>query len=201
MADSPMTGSLRGQLLVATPLLTESTFLRTVILVLEHTPEGALGVVLNRPGTSELLDSLGDWADLAAPPAQVFSGGPVGPDAALALAEAVPLVEPGGRLRELPRGFVPLTSLGSGTVGTVDLGRPPADIVPQVRRVRVFAGYSGWGPGQLEVEMDEHAWFAVEATTDDPWTATPEELWRAVLRRQPGAVAQFAWYPEDGRAN
>ncbi len=84
-----------------------------------------------------------------------------------------------------------------GPVGTVDLGRPPADLRGAVEAVRVFAGYSGWGPGQLEDELEQDGWFVVDARPDDLLTHDPASLWRAVLRRQGGDLAVAANYPRD----
>jgi putative transcriptional regulator len=182
--------SLRGQLLVATPDLADPNFFRTVVLVLEHSPDGALGVVLNRPSAANTVeDPLPAWAPLAADPPVIFVGGPVQPEAAIGLARRVEAAEPDG--------FAPL----SGELGTVDLERDPADVAPRVDRIRVFAGYSGWGPRQLEGELESGGWFVVGAEPSDLWTAEPGALWRAVLRRQHGNERLFADYPLDARFN
>jgi putative transcriptional regulator len=181
---------LRGRLLVATPDLEDPNFFRTVVLVLEHGDEGALGVVLNRPAVgTTLTGALPAWAPLAGEPAVLFVGGPVQPDAAIGLARR-------GEAGE-PDGFAPLFD----DLGTVDLERDPDAVRPRVDRLRVFAGYAGWGPGQLESELDAHGWFVVRADPSDPWTGTPEELWRGVLRRQPGKARLFADFPLDARLN
>ena len=135
-----MTGveSLRGKLLLATPGLVDPNFFRSVVLLLEHNEGGALGVVLNRPTDTAVQEALPTWADLAAEPAVVFTGGPVQPDSAIGLGLA--------SLGDEPDGFAPLL----GGVGSVDLAREPDDIRPAPERLRVFAGYSGWGEGQLE---------------------------------------------------
>jgi putative transcriptional regulator len=174
----------QGRLLVATPLLGDPNFERTVVLLLEANEDGAVGVVLNRPSGTVLVDALPEWAGRAADPAVVFVGGPVEQTAAIGLAR-----HDDGLTAEVLDG-----------VGLVDLGQEP-DTAPAVEAVRIFAGYAGWGPGQLEVEIDEGAWFVVDADPDDPLSPDPEDLWRSVLRRQRGEVALYAAFPDDPSLN
>jgi putative transcriptional regulator len=181
--------SLRGKLLVATPDLEDPNFFRTVVLVLEHNLEGALGVVLNRPTAAEVSELLPDWAVVAADPPVVFLGGPVQPESAIGLGRR-------GDERD-GDGFASLF----GDVGTVDLERAPDDVVPQIDTARVFAGYAGWGPGQLDGEVAANGWFVVASEPGDPWTREPGELWREVLRRQRGSSRLFADFPADPTLN
>jgi putative transcriptional regulator len=181
---------LRGRLLVATPDLEDANFFRTVVLLLEHSAAGALGVVLNRPATeTPVADPLPAWADLVPEPAVFFVGGPVQPDGAIGLARA--------HGDAPPAGFAPLFD----DLGTVDLEQDPDAIAPRVDRVRVFVGHSGWGPGQLERELDAGGWFVVPLDASDPWTDAPDALWRGVLRRQRGSERLFADFPLDARQN
>jgi putative transcriptional regulator len=182
----------RGKLLVATPELDDPNFSRTVVLVLEHTEEGALGVVLNRPTDSPLTETLPRWCDLAAPPGVVFVGGPVQPEAAIGLARRSADVAAAESIA-----FAPLF----GDLGTVDLERMPEDVAPAIDLVRVFAGYAGWGPGQLDGELAASGWYVCDAAPDDLWTAQPGDLWRAVLRRQPGPLRLVAGFPDDPSLN
>ena len=182
-------GTLTGRLLVATPPLVDPNFDRTVVLMLEHGEDGAIGVVLNRPSDTPIDDVLPEWRSLAAPPSAVFVGGPVSPDAVIALGRA-PSDRPG-------EGFSPIL----GDLGTVDVGRDPLDLGVPLEELRVFAGYAGWAPGQLEDELAQHAWFVVDLEGDEPFAAAPEQLWRTVLRRQKGEIAVFAHYPEDVTSN
>lgn len=178
-----------GCLLVALPVLTDPNFDRTVVLVLAHdADDGALGVVLNRPTDTEVADPLPAWAPLAAEPGVVFLGGPVGSTAAIGLARG--LGRPGD-------GWAPV----AGHLGTVDLGLDPDQLSAPVDAVRVFSGYAGWGPGQLESEVDQGAWLVVDGAPDDVLCADPARLWRLVLRRQGGRIAWLANWPLDPGMN
>ena len=180
--------TLRGRLLVATPPLVDPNFDRSVVLMLEHGEEGALGVILNRPTDASLSAVLPDWESHASEPGVVFSGGPVAPEAVIALAR-------GGT--DADDGWVAVLD----DVGSVDVGRDPDELGFTVDALRVFVGYAGWGPGQLEDELEEHAWFVVPTLPSDPVSVRPDDLWRAVLRRQRGRVAMFANFPADPMAN
>jgi putative transcriptional regulator len=180
---------LKGRLLVASPNLGDPNFERTVVLMLEYGDEGALGVVLNRPSELDLSDPLPEWARAAAHPPVVFIGGPVAPTAAVCLA----------RLR--PRGGTDGWQQLLGAVGTLDLDSDPHEAIPRLDELRVFAGYAGWGPGQLEREIAEGGWFVVDAEAGDALSPAPEDLWRTVLRRQKGTLALFAGYPSDPTLN
>ena len=180
-------GLLTGRLVVATHELTDRNFARAVVLVLAHDDDdGAAGVVLNRPTPAEFPDRLRAWAPLAAAPAVMFRGGPVSRDSVIGLAEIVAGAQ--------PRSWQQVT----GTVGVVDLS-VDADALPtQLRWVRLFSGYAGWGGGQLEGEIASGAWFVVDADPADACTAEPQGLWRAVLARQGGL---FTTVPDDPALN
>lgn len=188
--------SVRGRLLVATPTLLDPNFHRTVVAVLEHGEEGALGVVLDRPSGTPLGEILPRWADVALAPGEVFLGGPVATDGMIGLARLVVDVDP-DHDHDPPPG---VRALWPG-LATVDLESDPADLDGLVSGLRAFVGYAGWGPGQLEGEIAEGAWFVVDQTAGDLWTARPRDLWRTVLRRQPGRIAQFANAPDDPASN
>jgi putative transcriptional regulator len=195
--DSGVFESRRGRLLVATPELGDPNFDRTVVLLLEHTAEGAVGVVLNRPSETALGDAGTDWGGwdiLAAPPGVVFVGGPVARTAVIAVARLSP-GGPGVSPEDIKlSGFQPV--LGD-FVGIVDLTAEPEG----VEAVRLFAGYAGWGGGQLEAEISAGGWFILDALPSDPLSDEPEELWAAVLRRQGGSIALFASCPPDPSLN
>ena len=184
-----------GRLLVATPLLGDPNFRRTVVLVVEHeVTEGTLGVVLNRPTKIPVGQVLEQWTELATDPSVVFRGGPVAPNSALALA-----LIPG---EEEPLGWRALDGAPAlARLGLLDLDTPPRLLAPAIQSLRVYAGYAGWSPGQLEAEIGEGAWFVLPAEPGDVFAAEPERLWRAVLRRQEGEVAFLATYPDDPSLN
>ncbi len=178
--------SLRGHVLVASPSLLDPNFRRTVVLVTEHTEEGAAGLVLNRPSPVAVATAVPQLEPVADDGDQVWVGGPVQPEAVLVLGEfldpedaAVPLFD----------------SLGFPSLAE------PEDIVPETTRRRVFAGYAGWGAGQLEAELADEDWILELALPDDAFTDEPEELWSDVLRRKGGVYELVARMPEDPRVN
>ncbi|MGW4383083.1 YqgE/AlgH family protein [Kitasatospora sp. NPDC004531] len=192
MAGMEAAPSLTGRLLVATPVLTDPNFARSVVLLLDHDAEGALGVVLNRPTVVDVAAVLDGWAALAGDPAVVFQGGPVALDSALAIA-----VVPGEETHPAPLGWRRV----HGAIGLVDLEAPPEVLAGVLGGMRVFAGYSGWSPGQLEQEIAEGAWYPVECEAGDVSCGQPDRMWRSVLRRQRGPLAMLATYPDDPTLN
>jgi putative transcriptional regulator len=185
--------ALAGRLLVATPLLGDAPFFRTVIAVLEHgAASGALGVVLNRPLTVAVGDVLAIGPDVASAPAVLFEGGPVSPETAIAV--GLPSPDAGAAAAAACRPSAP-------PYVTVDLDADPDLLARAVRRLRVFAGYAGWAVGQLEAEIREGAWYVVDSLPDDVFGAEPETLWRRVLRRQGWPLAAVATCPVDPSLN
>lgn len=184
--------SHKGKLLVASPLLLDSSFRRTVVLVLEHEASGAVGVVLNRPSETDLLQPLPDWWDRAAPPSVVFVGGPMKQTAAICLGIARAQVDD----LASAAGWQPVL----GNLGVVDLNRTPEEV--PVERLRVFAGYAGWEAGQLESEIEAGGWYVVDGTPRDAVDSDPEGLWRTVLRRQGRPeLAMVSTYPPSPSLN
>jgi putative transcriptional regulator len=194
MADNPGLDVPRpGRLVVANPLLPDPNFDRTVVMLLACGAEGALGLVLNRPSDTGLATPLPGWEQLAAAPPVVFVGGPVQHQAVICLARAPahagPSVPPDAWNAVLPE------------VGTLDLDLDPEGLQPAFSQVRIFAGYAGWIPGQLESEIRAGAWWILESVADDAFSDQPETLWQRVLRRQGGSLALVASYPDDPRNN
>jgi putative transcriptional regulator len=178
--------SLRGHLLIAGPRLLDPNFWRTVVLVGEHTEEGALGVVLNRSSETTVDEALPELALLAEEMGTVHVGGPVQPSAVVVLAD-----------------FAEAADAESLVVESV--GFLPAEIEPdtlgELRRARVYVGYAGWGPGQLDVELEEGSWIVEPAQPDDVFTDDPEGLWSDVLRRKGGPFTLLAAMPPDPSQN
>ena len=181
-------GSCKGKLLVATPPLTDPNFDRTVVYMLEHTTDGAVGVVLNRPLDEQPPGELEAWEQHMSAPRTLFSGGPVDEEALIALA----------RLREPVDGS---WSQVTDELGSIDLMLDPNDVAAGVLSLRVFRGYSGWGALQLDDELAEGAWMVLPAELADVFCDDPSDLWRDVLRRQGGRIAWVANAPDDLSSN
>ena len=178
--------SLKGQLLIAGPSLVDPNFRRTVVLVGEHSEEGALGLVLNRASEATVGEAVPELDVVVDGFAPVHFGGPVQPSAIVVLAD-----------------FADPDRAGSLVLDSV--GFLPAEVDPdelgELRRARVFAGYAGWGPGQLDDELDEGSWIVEPALAEDVFTDDPAELWGHVLRRKGGPYGVLALMPYDPSLN
>lgn len=180
--------SLRGRLLVASPALVDPNFRRTVVLVAEHTEEGgAMGIVLSRPSGAHVAEAAPALEPLVEEGALVHVGGPVEPGAVLVVAEF-----------EDPDDAAVVVFDG---VGFMSGDSEPGDLAEATRRARVFVGYAGWGPGQLETELEEESWLVLEADPSDVFADSSEDLWSAVLDRQGGALSLLARMPPDPSMN
>ena len=179
--------SLRGQLLVAGPDLLDPNFRRSVLLVGEHGEEGAMGVILNRPSPVSVADAVPPLAELVDEAELVHVGGPVQPQAIVVLGD---FLDPGEA-----------AALVLGSIGFLPGEIESAADVGSLARARVFAGYAGWGPGQLESEIAEESWILEQALPEDVFTDEPDHLWSAVLRRKGGAFAVLALMPPDPTQN
>lgn len=176
-----------GRLLVATPLLGDPHFNRTVVYLLEHDGGGTVGVVLNRPSRTPVGQVLPDWQEAVSGPQVVFAGGPVQPDGALCLGQ---LDSETPYMHEVVDG-----------VSTIDLDGDVAMIAAIARRLRVFAGHAGWAPDQLDSEIREGAWWVLAGSPDDLFSDQPREIWRLVLRRQPPPLNLMSTFPPDPTLN
>lgn len=187
MSQEHASTSHAGRLVVATQGLVDPNFSHTVVLLLDHDADGAFGVVLNRPGAAPVTEALAPWAALTAEPPVLFTGGPVQQDGVLAL----------GRLRvDEPGSAMPSAGqLRLAGVELVELTGDPALGAARYRGIRLFAGYAGWGPGQLEAELADGGWFVVDTEPTDVLTADPGALWRIVLARQGGLFLTVAEDP------
>ena len=181
-----MEDSLRGKLLIATPALIDPNFARTVVLITEHNEEGAMGIILNRPSEAAVESVVPELTDVAGDE-PVFVGGPVQPEAIVVLAEFSDL-SAAAWIVAADVGFasaeVELDSLGSS-----------------VRRGRVYAGYAGWGEGQLEAELETDSWFVEAPLPAELFPDEPDSLWSEVLARKGGQYALIARMPADPSLN
>ena len=185
-----MAESLAGRLLIANPALTDENFFRTVVFICMHDTAGAFGLVLNRPDAEEPVDdTMPEWTDHCSAPPVLFRGGPVHPGAGVALARL------SGRVPD--EGWTPVFD----NVGVFALERPPGEAFLDLTAHRIFSGYAGWTGGQLDAEVKDGGWFVVPPAPEDIFTPEPASLWQRVLKRQPGAMAMFAFFPTDPRAN
>jgi putative transcriptional regulator len=181
-----MAQSLTGQLLLASPTLTDPNFQRTVVLVGVHSEEGAMGVVLNRPSETAVNDAVPQLEGTVEQD-PVYVGGPVQPGSIILLAE-----------------FLDPAPIGLLVVGRIGFPAPETDIeqlTDATERRRVFAGYAGWSGGQLEAELDQGDWIVHPAEPEDVFTDVPEELWSTVLTRMGGTYALIARMPRDPSVN
>jgi putative transcriptional regulator len=185
-----MTGdeNLRGKLLLASPTLQDPNFRRTVVLITEHTEDGAMGLVLNRAATSSVRDAVPDLTWLAEPEDPVYVGGPVAPTGGIVLAE---FSEPSAA-----------AAIVEDDLGFVGADAEDADgVAASIRRARVFAGHAGWGPGQLEGELEEDSWIVEPPRREEIFSEDTENLWAAVLRRKGREYALLSTMPPDPSVN
>jgi len=172
--------SVRGHLLIAAPSLFDY-FRRTVVLVLEHTSDGAMGVVLGRSSDTRVADAVPLLAELPGADEAVYLGGPVSPQSVVALGDFERPEEAGTQV--------------VGSLGTLD----PDGTNESLRRVRVYAGYAGWSPGQLDGELDQGAWIVQDADPEDPFRAG--DIWADALARKGGRYRLMTTMPADPSLN
>jgi putative transcriptional regulator len=189
MSEGP-DGVEPGMLLVAAPTLIDPNFADSVVLILDIDEGGALGVVLNRPLDVAVAEVLGDWTDVVSAPEVLYMGGPVSTEGALAV----------GRLAQADDAPVGWRAVFE-RFGIVDLDTPVELVTGSLSSLRIFAGYAGWGAGQLEDEIAEGSWYVVPCEPGDVFRQDPTDLWRDVLRRQPGEVAWYSTRPLDPGLN
>ncbi|MGZ0177637.1 MAG: YqgE/AlgH family protein [Acidimicrobiales bacterium] len=178
-----------GKLLIATPAIGDGNFEQSIIYMLHHDMDGALGVVINRPSELLVEELLPRWSDLTTEPALVFSGGPVETNGFIGVARSV---------GPQPEGVIEIP--GTNVI-TVDLEGDPALTAAHTDRLRLFRGYAGWGAHQLDTELSSGAWFTVFSDPGDLWSKAPDDLYEQVLRRQTGEMRWFANAPLDPKQN
>ena len=177
---------LSGQLLIAGSSLEDPNFRRAVVLIGHHDDDGAVGVVLNRESEVEVAVAVPPLAGLVEPGDRLFIGGPVSSQSAVVVADF-----------EHPEQaeVVAFDSIGFLPEET------DADALGGLRRARVFAGYAGWGAGQLEAELDEGSWITEPALSTDVFTEDPDALWGFVLRRKGPEYRLMSTMPFDPDLN
>ncbi len=181
--------SLRGKLLLASPTMADPNFARSVVLIAEHTEDGAMGLVLNRPAETTVGEAVPDLVWLAEDDAHVYVGGPVAEKGVMVLAE-FDRPDLAGALVEGDLGFIGADA------------DDPEQLDGAVRRARVFAGHAGWAPGQLDSELEDEGWIVVEGPRpDEVFTEDPESLWSDVLDRKGGRYKLVARMPADPSVN
>lgn len=182
-----------GSLLISSATLVDPNFARCVLLMLECNDEGSLGVILNQPSETRVDGVLHQWRDVVNPPGVFFRGGPVELNAALALG----LLASGTTPQDAPTGWRQV----SGALGMVDLDGSPEDFLGRLGALRIYAGYSGWGAGQLDGEISEGSWHVVPAQPTDLFSDHPDRLWHDILRRQPPPLSMLSTLPPDTSLN
>jgi putative transcriptional regulator len=179
--------SARGHLLIAGPGLVDPNFWRTVVLIIDHSDQGALGLVLNRPSETSVGDAVPQLGELVDADEPVYIGGPVQPSSVIVLAEFEDATDS--------------ALLAFADVGVLGTGSSPEEIAAGVRRGRAFVGHAGWGPGQLDEEVERGDWILEQAQREDAFADQPRDLWETVLERKGGSYALLARMPPDPSVN
>jgi putative transcriptional regulator len=179
--------SMRGQLLVAGPTLLDPNFWRTVVLIVEHNEDGALGLVLNRPSETSVGEAVPQLTELLDPAQDLFIGGPVQPSAVIVLAEFEDPTE--------------AALIAFDDVGVLGTGPSEEQLSASIRAGRAFLGHAGWGPGQLDGELERGDWILEPAKLEDAFSSEARRLWSEVLTRKGGSYALVARMPADPSMN
>ncbi len=179
--------SVRGKVLIASPALSDPNFARAVVLIAEHTPDGAMGLILNRPTEAVVAEAVEELAGVVEPGESVYVGGPVQEQSVMVLAEF-----------DNPD---QAAAIVISDIGFLPANAQMEELSGRTRRARVFAGHSGWGPGQLDAELEEGAWIVGNPEADDVFSGEPDELWVQALTRLGGPYALLARIPEDPSQN
>jgi putative transcriptional regulator len=175
---------LKGQLLLDGGQLRGSFFQRTVVLICQHDAEGAFGLVLNRATGSNVGEMI--VADLPDPlkAHPLYLGGPVQPSALSFLHTDSFLPD---------ANVMPNLSLGHSLDSLIEIG----DSFSPTRKIRLFAGYAGWSPGQLEDEMKRKAWLTHPASLELVFDTSPDQLWKSILCQKGWKYKLLSQMPED----
>ena len=177
---------LTGHLLIAGATLFDPRFRRTVVLIGHHDEEGAVGVVLNRALAISVRESVPPLGDLVEPDEPLYEGGPVQADSVVVVAD-----------------FADPSQADIIALGSIGFLPPETDeaVLTAIRRARVYAGYAGWGAGQLETELAEESWIVEPALPQDVFHPRPERLWNDVLERMGREFDLLRLMPDDPSMN
>lgn len=180
----------KGIFLIAAPGLRDPNFRQTVVLLCEHSTEGALGVVVNRPTGMMLAEALPQVPVLEGQSHRLFSGGPVQPNQILIL-------------YRLPQEATESHHVFDGVYLGGDLGMLERVLTAasSANAFRAYVGYSGWGPGQLEDEMKTGSWITVPADPSFVFEKQPERIWPDLLRSLGGPFEVYAEMPAEPSLN
>lgn len=181
-----------GSLLIAAPDMPDPNFRRSIVYMIEHDHSGSLGVVITRRSETDVRDILPAWAPLCAPSASFYIGGPVKPDTGIAL-----VVLRSGADGEGHTGLQRI----DGRVHVVDLDSDPDEVRDLSEGMRIFVGYTGWAPGQLQGELDRGDWYVAPSLPGDLLAPARVDVWGEVLRRQEMPLPLYATYVGDGDVN
>jgi len=179
--------SQRGQLLIAGPALLDPNFWRTVVLVVEHSDEGAFGLVLNRVSETTVSEAVPELEELVDSDEPLFIGGPVQPSGVIVLGR---FEDPGDA-----------ALLAFDDVGVLATGSSVQESSAGLRESRAFVGHAGWGAGQLDEELERGDWILEPAQRKDAFCSDAAALWADVLARKGGSYALVARMPPDPSLN
>jgi len=181
----PEKTDLTGKLLLASPFMNDSMFAGSVVLISAHSRDaGAIGFIINQPVSEVFSDTYTPWLSNASSPSEIFRGGPVEHDVVMGLGHTSNQFTNSPGLYQLKNNLIVL-----------DLEETFIDDVKALQHFRLFKGYSGWTPGQLEAEIHAEGWLIAEANATDPFTPRPDNLYEKVIRRQPGGLTEY--YPTE----
>lgn len=180
----------KGIFLVAKPSLRDPNFRQTVVLLCEYGPDGALGIVINRPTEISITEVLPQVPILESQRHRVFSGGPVQRNHLLIL-------------YRMPDGPEDTHQVFDGVYlgGNMDALNGILQDPQSPNNFQAFMGYSGWAPGQLETEMETGSWITRPADTTMVFENQQSELWSDILRSLGGQYAMYAEMPADPQMN
>ncbi|MGD7002538.1 YqgE/AlgH family protein [Corynebacterium halotolerans] len=177
-----------GMLLVAAPGMMSGDFTRSVIMLIEHSPQMTFGVNLTARSELAVFNVMPEWLPAVAKPQALYIGGPLNQQSVAALG----VTKAGINIDEHPQ----IHRLAPRLVH-VDMRSNPDEVTPLVEGIRMFAGYAEWAPGQLEEEIEFGDWYVTPALPSDVIAPGRVDLWGDVMRRQQMPLPLFSTFPAD----